>query len=425
MKMEALVTVIVPVYNVQNYLEKCLDSICGQTYKNIEILCIDDGSTDESGRILDLYRQKDKRIKVIHKTNAGYGHTMNMGMDHAHGKYMQIVESDDYIKQNMIEEVVHVAEQYQLDIVKSDFWRFFHEDNLEYNSICTNDVHYNRIVSAREDMTIFDDNMYIYTGIYRMDFIRKNRIRFHESPGASYQDNGFWFQTLALAEKIMFIDRAFYCIRRDNPKSSYYSTDKIYAMGREFDFIKKFILERLNGEKKYLYIHNKYRMIGYYFTAQRLDPRYGDEFHRFVYEEIKREYDEQNIEESMLSSFFLNILELIMNNDDSWFYTARYNMPKDTVIRLNHAKRIIIYGAGIVGTRVYQNMRKFSWKIVGFAVSDKDIVEEKKEGLPVKSIYHWIREESSSLIVIAAGEVNKQQMKETLNGLAVTNFICI
>ncbi len=279
--------------------------------------------------------------------------------------------------------------------------------------------------NARNDMTIFDDNMYIYTGTYRMDFIRKNRIRFHESPGASYQDNGFWFQTLALAEKIMFLDRAFYCIRRDNPNSSYYSTDKIYAMGREFDYIKKFILERLNGEKKYLYIHNKYRMIGYYFTAQRLDPRYGDEFHRFVYEEIKREYDEQNIEESMVSSFFLNMLELIMNDDDSWFYTARYNMPKDTVIRLNHAKRIIIYGAGIVGTRVYQNMKKFSWKIVGFAVSDKDIVEEKKEDLPVKSIYHWIQEESSCLIVIAAGEVNREQMKETLNELGVTDYICV
>ncbi len=423
--MEALVTVIVPVYNVQHYLQKCLDSICEQTYKNIEILCIDDGSTDESGRILNQYKQKDKRITVIHKANAGYGHTMNMGIDHARGKYMQIVESDDYIKPDMIEKVVKAAEQFQLEIVKSDFWRFFQEDNLEYNSICTNNSHYNRILSARNDMTIFDDNMYIYTGTYRMDFIRKNRIRFHESPGASYQDNGFWFQTLALAEKIMFLDRAFYCIRRDNPNSSYYSTDKIYAMGREFDYIKKFILERLNGEKKYLYIHNKYRMIGYYFTAQRLDPRYGDEFHRFVYEEIKREYDEQNIEESMVSSFFLNMLELIMNDDDSWFYTARYNMPKDTVIRLNHAKRIIIYGAGIVGTRVYQNMKKFSWKIVGFAVSDKDIVEEKKEDLPVKSIYHWIQEESSCLIVIAAGEVNREQMKETLNELGVTDYICV
>ncbi len=423
--MEALVTIIVPICNVQNYLEKCLDSICGQTYTNIEIICIDDGSTDDSGRILDRYKEKDKRIIAIHKENAGYGHTMNMGMDLAHGKYMQIVESDDYIKQNMIEEVVHVAEQYQLEIVKSDFWRFFQEDNLEYNSICTNNTHYNKIISARCDMTVFDDNMYIYTGIYRMDFIRKNRIRFHESQGASYQDNGFWFQTLALAEKIMFINQAFYCIRRDNPNSSYYSTDKLYAMGREFDYIKKFILERLNGERKYLYIHNKYRLIGYYFTAQRLDPKYGDEFHRFVYEGIKREYCEGNIEKSTLSSFFVNMFELIINDDDNWFYTARYNMPKDAVISLNHAKRIIIYGAGKIGTRVYQNMKKYSWNIVGFAVSDKNIVKEEKEGLPIKSIYHWIQEDSSCLIVIAAGEMNKKRMKETLNELAVTDYICV
>lgn len=69
--MEALVTIIVPVCNVQNYLEKCLDSICGQTYTNIEIICIDDGSTDDSGRILDRYKEKDKRIIAIHKENAG------------------------------------------------------------------------------------------------------------------------------------------------------------------------------------------------------------------------------------------------------------------------------------------------------------------------------------------------------------------
>ena len=119
------------------------------------------------------------------------------------------------------------------------------------------------------------------------------------------------------------------------------------------------------------------------------------------------------------------MFELIINDDDNWFYTARYNMPKDAVISLNHAKRIIIYGAGKIGTKVYQNMKKYSWNIVGFAVSDKNIVEEEKEGLPIKSIYHWIQEDSSCLIVIAAGEMNKKRMKETLNELAVTDYICV
>lgn len=423
--MQELVTIIVPVCNVQDYLEKCLNSIIGQTYKNIEILCIDDGSTDNSGRILDEYRLKDERITVIHKANAGYGHTMNMGMEHAHGKYMQIVESDDYIKSNMTKELLKEAERFQLDIVKSDFWRFFQENQLEYNKICTNDEHYNKVLSSGDDITVFDDNMYNCTGIYRMDFIRKNHIRFNESSGASYQDNGFWFQTIALAKRLMFIPKAFYCIRRDNPNSSYYCTDKIYAMGLEFDYIKKFILEQMNGDKRYLYIHNKYRMIGYLFTAQRLNFKYKDEFHRFVYEGIRRECIEENIDKSMIPSGFYKMFEEIKNNDDNWLYTAKYNMSKDTVVSLNESKQIIIYGAGIIGTRVCQNLKRFSWKIAGFAVSDRDIVEDEKEGLPVKSIYHWIREENDYLIVIAVGEVNKKQIKETLNRLDVTNYICI
>jgi glycosyltransferase involved in cell wall biosynthesis len=423
--METLVTIIVPVCNVQNYLEKCLDSICRQTYKTIEILCIDDGSMDDSGRILDKYKLKDKRITVIHKANAGYGHTINMGLKHAHGKYIQIVESDDYIKPDMTKELLNVAEQYQLDLVKSDFWRFFQEDQLEYIKICINDEHYNTVISSKDDITVFDDNMYNCTGMYSMDFIRKNQIRFNESSGASYQDNGFWFQTIALAKRLMFVKKAFYCIRRNNPNSSYYCTDKIYAMGLEFDYIKNFILEKMDGDKRYLYIHNKYRIIGYLFTAQRLNPKYRAEFHRFVYDEIKRECIEENIDRSIIPSEFLNMFEEIVNNDDNWFYKAKYNMPKDSVIRLNEAKQIIIYGAGKIGTQVFQELKRFSWEIAGFAVSDRDTEGDQKEGIPVKSIYQWIREESEYLIVIAAGEVNKGQMQETLNTLAVTNYICI
>lgn len=181
----------------------------------------------------------------------------------------------------------------------------------------------------------------------------------------------------------------------------------------------------MDGDKRYLYIHNKYRIIGYLFTAQRLNPKYRAEFHRFVYDEIKRECIEENIDRSIIPSEFLNMFEEIVNNDDNWFYKAKYNMPKDSVIRLNEAKQIIIYGAGKIGTQVFQELKRFSWEIAGFAVSDRDTEGDQKEGIPVKSIYQWIREESEYLIVIAAGEVNKGQMQETLNTLAVTNYICI
>ena len=95
------ISILVPVYNVEKYLEKCLDSILGQTFTKYEVICIDDGSTDKSGDILDQYALKDSRIRVVHKENSGYGKTMNQAIQLAKGQYIGIVESDDIIERNM------------------------------------------------------------------------------------------------------------------------------------------------------------------------------------------------------------------------------------------------------------------------------------------------------------------------------------
>ena len=114
------VSIVVPVYNVHNYLKECMDSILKQTLKNIEVICVDDGSTDNSLSILRSYEKRDLRVKVITKANSGYGNTMNIGIDQARGKYIGIVESDDYIDANMFERLYMTAELYQAEIVKSD-----------------------------------------------------------------------------------------------------------------------------------------------------------------------------------------------------------------------------------------------------------------------------------------------------------------
>ena len=97
-----LISVIVPVYNVKQYLRRCVDSILKQTYENIEIVLIDDGSTDESGAICDRYAQKDVRVKVIHKENGGLSDARNKGMQEARGEYFAFVDSDDYIAKDYI-----------------------------------------------------------------------------------------------------------------------------------------------------------------------------------------------------------------------------------------------------------------------------------------------------------------------------------
>ena len=100
---DALISVIVPVYNVEQYLTKCLESIVSQTYTNLEILLIDDGSTDGSGEICDRFASKDSRISVIHKANGGVSTARNLGMELCTGEYIMFVDADDYLSKNAIE----------------------------------------------------------------------------------------------------------------------------------------------------------------------------------------------------------------------------------------------------------------------------------------------------------------------------------
>ena len=117
------VSVVVPIYNVEKYLRVCLDSLVGQTLKEIEIICVDDGSTDSSKEIIREYVKKDARVKMIAKEkNSGYGNSMNQGFDMAGGDYIGILESDDFAEPTMYEKLYAAAHENSLDMAKSSFW---------------------------------------------------------------------------------------------------------------------------------------------------------------------------------------------------------------------------------------------------------------------------------------------------------------
>ncbi len=111
-----LISVIIPVYNVEKYLKKCLDSVMCQTYSNLEVILIDDGSTDQSGYICDLYHQQDSRFVVIHQQNKGLSGARNAGLDYAHGQWIGFIDSDDYIAKNMYEVLYQTSIKYNADV---------------------------------------------------------------------------------------------------------------------------------------------------------------------------------------------------------------------------------------------------------------------------------------------------------------------
>jgi glycosyltransferase involved in cell wall biosynthesis len=151
-KMSKLVSIVVPVYKVEKYIHRCLESILNQTYTNLEIILVDDGSTDKCGEILDEYGKIDNRIKVIHKENGGLSDARNVGMQHVTGSFTLFVDSDDWVDIKMVEEMMNISRFCKADIVQSAFY-YAHKDCLFYD---------NRFFSKSDPHVILDNSSLMY-----------------------------------------------------------------------------------------------------------------------------------------------------------------------------------------------------------------------------------------------------------------------
>jgi glycosyltransferase involved in cell wall biosynthesis len=327
------ISVVIPVYNAEKYLLECLDSVVNQTLKDIEIICVNDGSTDNSSAILEEYESQDERIKIINKPNSGYGHTMNVGLDNAAGEYIGIVESDDFVKPDMYETLYSLAAKYDLDLIKADFYRFVeHRGKLKlyYNNLTGNKKYYNnRIINAWDDPLIFRFIMNTWAGIYKKCFIEKYHIRHNETPGASYQDNGFWFQTLCRAERVYYLDKPFYMNRRDNPNSSVKSKDKIFCMCEEYDFIKNYLNRNPELKSRYIYIYSLKKYHNYISTYNRIAVEYKLLFLNRFSDEFKQAIDKGEIDQNYFNLNEWKTLCDIINSPYEYYLKTKNNTQYD------------------------------------------------------------------------------------------------
>ena len=325
--MEAKVTVVVPVYNVSAYLRKCLDSLTGQTLPEIEILCVDDGSTDDSPRILQEYAKKDPRVRILSGPNGGYGKAMNRGIDAARGLYIGIVEPDDYVDERMFEDLYICASENDLDLVKSDFYRFVTlpsgEEKLTYEKTDPAGKVYGRLLCPAEDPSLLRLMLNTWTGIYKKAFLDQYSIRHHETPGASFQDNGFFFQTFVHARRAMVLDKAYYKNRRDNPGSSIKSTQKVYCMNQEYDFIRDRLMEdpALWERFKYMYWRVKYQ--NYMFTVDRIDASYRQEYLARMQAEFHRAMQKGELNPEAFTEIEWKKVEALIKNAGGLFGRIR------------------------------------------------------------------------------------------------------
>lgn len=302
MKSRAKVSVLVPIYNVEDFLPECLDSLVNQTLKDIEIICINDGSKDRSLDIVKEYAKNDKRIVIIDKKNTGYGDSMNMGIDKATGEYLGIVEPDDFIELDAFEKMYKVAKANNLDVVKTNFYEYYTDtkkDTAKSNMFLLEEE--NVVLNPREHTHVFYEQPSIWSAIYNLDFLNKNDIRFLPSPGASYQDAGFNFKVWASASRVMMLNRAFLHYRQDNPNSSVKSDGKVYAVKDEYDEVEKWLKKR--G------IYNEYgailagmRFSSYIWNMRRLTRETAKEFSKTIKEDFARLKKEGLLERNKLDN---------------------------------------------------------------------------------------------------------------------------
>lgn len=184
--MQSLISVIVPVYNAEDYLEKAIQSIVNQTYSNLEIFIIDDGSQDNSGMICDELSKKDSRIQVIHQINSGVSNARNTALDKIKGKYVSFMDADDYIENTMLENLVKIYDEFNVDLVNSGFYseiRSYKKNETVSSSDKINylDKLYCSKKEIKDEMVILWDKHQLYNVVnklYIRDIIEKNNIRF-------------------------------------------------------------------------------------------------------------------------------------------------------------------------------------------------------------------------------------------------------
>lgn len=322
------VSVVIPVYNVEDFLNECLDSIVNQTLEDIEIICINDGSTDNSLNILNEYAQKDDRFTILSQENGGHAVATNNGMKLAKGEYLYLMDSDDILSLNALEDTYKVAKEKDVDFVIFQSTNYYMDTN-EY--IKKENYSMNRLADFVGDKVFNwkDIKDYIFTitvtpwsKLYNREFVEKSGAKFPE--GLIFDDNVFFWEVLFSAKRITF-HRDYLFTRRWYSSSSTKAGDKrfidsltIYNM--VWDVFKKY--GTFDEFKVYLY-NTKVKVAHIRFSKIK------EEFKELYFEEMKQNFSNLR-NDSIFEDFYINLIDrhrnifdFVMNSENHMEYSLK------------------------------------------------------------------------------------------------------
>ena len=279
------ISVIIPIFNSEKYLRDCLDSVIGQTFTDIEIICINDGSTDASSTILEEYGKSDERIRIFNQENGGSSSARNAGLDNANGKYIYFADSDDYLEADTLEKCYNLSEEKNLDLLIFKLVAFNNETgerNYTYSDMPFLLDLGDRVFGfedIRDDLLKID--VTLYTKLFRSELLEN--VRFEE--GLIFEDNLFYIEYIFRAKRIYFCDECLYN-RRVHEHSLISSASKNYM-----DIIP--IFNKINDRILEFGYYDEFKERLFMRKMDGIDYRYGlinPEYKSLFFDEIKRDF---------------------------------------------------------------------------------------------------------------------------------------
>lgn len=336
--MSKKLTIIVPIYNAEKYLEQSLNSLAIQELDDdsVEYLLINDGSTDGSLTIARHYLEGDARFKVFDRENAGYGATLNFGIEHAEGDYVGVLEPDDWIDRGMYVTMLQKALDSDLDIVRCNYKKVWTRGGFETEYIeSSSKIMPEMIFSPAQETDCFFFHPAIWTMIVKCDLIAANNIRLLETPGAAFQDTSYSFKLWTSASSAMLIDKAFVNYRQDNESSSINNPNTSKYVHLEYDEIAKFIARHENRDLLARLMMRR-QFLAYVWNYERLDKALHLEFARQAHYDMVKLFKSGIFYKSLYQPWEITDLMILLDSAEK-FVKFKDSTPR-IVRKFKHLK---------------------------------------------------------------------------------------
>ena len=325
------VSVIMPIYQVERYLAESLQSVREQSLREIEIICVDDGSSDGCPTMLDRAASEDDRINVIHNENHGYGYSVNTGFRYARGEYLAILEPDDRMPERALEILYTLAMEHDADLVKGDYCELRTgadgSEQLVGARRHPSETFYNRVFCALEEPAALVSQICIWGGVFRRDMVERYDITLSETPGASFQDVSLFYPTMLRARRIFYTHQITYLYRIDNPGASTKNRGKLYFADQEYIRALTY-LQSISKDSRLTSAIWCGRWRGALGTMGRIDPSLFDEFLNYLRPLFESAEQQGYLRREFCNAYQWAMLQLFLRSDNAFLHAFKLSNGK-------------------------------------------------------------------------------------------------